>query len=293
VKVWLWLVMALACFGIARGARVIATSQLSEEHLTEPYAPSPTSARYISLGYREAFADTLFVRLRGYFGDPEARADNVANLCEAIIALDVHLHVAYEFCGNAMTFVNFDSPNSIYLRAIQLLEQGVREYPSDWRIPMLAGQIYTQDLKTSDPAQRREWDEKGTMLVESAIRKPGAPPELADWAAVMRTKYGQRERAIQGLREMIMLTSDARARKALIARLAKLQDQDAAVIAGELYEARKAFILTWQDQRPAIPQTWFVLLGGRLKPTFDMGDLATGGRDLVPQEPVQSLEPLE
>jgi hypothetical protein len=284
--------MALACLGVARGAKVIAQSQLDAEQVSEPYAPSPTAAPYLSLGYREAMADMIFVRLRGYFGDPAARVDSIASLCEAIVTLDARLHIAYEFCGNAMTFINFNSPNAIYLRAITLLERGAREYPKDWRIPMLAGQIYTQDLKTDDPAQRREWDEKGTLLVESAIRKPGAPAELGDWAAVMRTKYGQRERAVEGLREMILVTSDTKARKVLIERLAKLQKQDADEIASELYEARKDFTVEWQTERPMLSATWYILLGNRLRPGIDMGDLATGGHDLVVQNPIEQLEPL-
>ena len=64
-----------------------------------------------------------------------------------------------------------------YLRALAVLEKGITIFPDDWKLPYLAGEIYTQDLQTTDPAQRRAWDERGTLLTESAIRKPKAPVE--------------------------------------------------------------------------------------------------------------------
>ena len=82
-----------------------------------------------------------------------------------------------------------------------MLERGIAEFPDDWKLPYLAGQIYTQDLVTDDPNQRREWNERGTLLTESAIREPGPPQQAATWVAFMRTKLGQRDRAIKDLRE--------------------------------------------------------------------------------------------
>ncbi len=166
--------------------------------------------------------------------------------------------------------------------------------PTIWRIPDLAGQIYTQDLETDDPAQRRAWDEKGTLLVESAIRKPGASSYAATWAATMRTKLGEHDRAVQGLREMILITPDVDARKRMIEKLAKLEDSDQQELAAELYGgAQRRFMESWKRDRPTLPPTIYVLLGARPSPGFDLGDLATGGADLVGSEPIETLEPLE
>ena len=275
--------LGIAAIGFvgARSARVLAKESQPADVTSAPFAPSPDAAPFISLGYREVSADVLFVRLRGYFGDYQNTGDGMASLCEAIVALDPQEHYAYEFCARAMTLARQGVDQSIYLRAIALLERGIREFPSEWRFPNLAGQIYTQDLVTKDPAQRRAWDEKGTLLVESAIRKPGAPADLGAWAAVMRTKFGQTERATQGLRELLLVTTDEAARKALIAKLAEIEHQNADAVAAELLETRHEFDDVWKRDRPVLPATWYVLLGKRLQPGFDMASLATGGRDLV------------
>lgn len=266
---------------------------MPREAVAEPFTPSPESAPYVSLGYREAMADYLFVRLIGYFADENSTGPGVANLADAIVALDPNFRRVYELGANAMTIARSNVDQSVYLRAISLLDKGMKRYPGDWRLPYLAGQIYTQDLQTDDPKQRREWDERGTMLIESAIRKPGAPPRAATWAAFMRTKLGQHDRAVQGLREMIVLTSDAETRTRMIEQLAKLEEQDADALAAELDHARIQFLKAWKAERRNLPASFYVLLGKRLEPGFDMGDLATGGRDLIGADEPERLEPIE
>jgi hypothetical protein len=191
-----------------------------------------------------------------------------------------------------MTLAHDGVDQTTYHRAIDVLERGAAAFPNDWKLPFLAGQIYTQDLQTKDPAERRQWDEKGTLLIESAIRKPGAPAEAAGWVSMMRTKFGQNQRAIEGLHEILLVTTDDKARRALIEKLAQLEHQDADEIAGELFEEREKFVRRWRDHRPALPSTMYVLLGDQLAPGFDLTDLATGGRDLVGSEGIERLEPL-
>ncbi len=283
--------VALAAIGGARLAREAAGART--DVVTEPYAPSPGSAPIVALGFREVAADLLWIRLTGYFGSPDSTADGIAAIVDAIVALDPHYHRAYEYGARAMTIAPHGVTQASFHRALVVLERGITEFPDDWKLPYLAGQIYTQDLVTKDPAERRAWDERGTLLTESAIRKPGAPADAATWVAFMRTKLGQRDRAITDLRELLLVTRDDGARKALIEKLAKLADSDSAEIAAEVFEQRKRFDSAWKRDRPTIPPTMYILLGPRVTPGFDPVELATGGRDLVIPAPIEKLEPLE
>ncbi len=292
MKIWGALIIAALALGGARIARE-AAAQPEDKIAPEPFAPSPGAAPFVSLGYHELAADLLFIRLTGYFGGEQSTADAVAALTEAIVALDPQFHRIYDFGANAMTIARYHVTQDTYLRAIAILERGAAEFPQDWKLPWLAGQIYTQDLKTDDPAQRRVWDEKGTLLVESAIRKPGAPADAAQWAAIMRTKLGQHERAVTGLREMVLLTNDEKTRKNLIDQLAEIEHSDAQAIDLEVTLERNRFVKAWLADRPTLPPTMYVLLGPQLGASFDMTDLATGGRDLVSSQQAEPLEPLE
>lgn len=287
------LAVAAAAFASARAAKHLAAEQRVETEGSRQFTPSPTSAPFVCLGYREAFADVLFVRLRGVFGDVQNTAEDIAAMVEAIVALDPQFHRIYEFGAGAMTLAREGVDQAMILRALAVLDRGMAAFPDDYKLPYLAGQIYLQDLVTNDPAQRYAWDDRGTLLLESAVRKPGAPLMTADAVAVMRTKLGQHERAVQGLREMLLITDDAKARRALVARLASIEEQDADEIAAQLYEAKQAFETKWKSERPYIPASWYILLGPRLRPGFDQSVLALGDRDVVGSEEIQRLEPLE
>jgi hypothetical protein len=284
--------IAMLAFAGARIAREAAEDEAPKVLGDEPYAPAPHTAPLVTLGYRELFADLLFLRLKGYFGGADSTADGIAQLTEAIIALDPEYQRIYEWGARATTLASRGVDNAAYLRAIAILDAGAARFPGDWKLPFLEGEIYAQDLQTKDPAQRRAWDERGTSLTEQAIRKPNAPAEAATWAATMRTRLGQHQRAIDGLREMLLVTDDDSARARLLAKLAALDSSDADELAAELFEARQRFDAAWQAARPSVPASMYVLIGGKLSPAFDLGDLATGGRDLVGTQPIERLDPV-
>ncbi len=256
-----------------------------------PYAPSEAAAPFVALGYREAMADALSLRLRGYFGGAGDDAAGSADLAEAILALDPHYQRMYEYGARAVTMADTGTGNAPTLRAIRLLERGAAVFPDDWRIPYLAGQLYSLELETTDAALRRQWDERGALLIESAIRKPGASAEAATFAAHLRTKLGQHQAAVNGLREMLLVTSDEGARRRMIDKLAELEQQDAADIAAEVLGERLRFEREWKAARPGVPPTMYILLGPKLPAAFDLSELAVGGRDLIGSAP-DDVEPL-
>jgi hypothetical protein len=263
-----------------------------DPQIERPYAPSAEAAPFVALGYREAMADALSLRLRGYFGGYSDDASGSADLAEAILALDPQYRRMYEYGARAITMADAGTGNGPTLRAIALLERGARELPDDWRIPFLAGQLYTLELETTDPAQRKAWDERGALLIESAIRKPGASTEAATFAAHLRTKLGQHDAAVAGLREMLLVTSDSAARARMVKKLAELEQQDAAAIAAELLGERRRFEEERKANRPSLPPTMYILVGKRLPRAFDLSELAVGGRDLIGSEAEEPLEPL-
>ena len=281
MRTWLAALIAIVALGSARLARTAASSLRERDATEAPFAPSPGAAPIVFVGYREAAADLLWVRLLGYWGSREADAAGIADLVDAIVALDPQYHRIYVTGAHAMQLADHGVTQETFMRSLRVLERGMKEFPDDYRIPLLAGEIYTGDLRTDDPAQRRAWDEKGTSLIEAAIRKPGAPADLGTYVAHMQSKLGHQQRAIANLREMILLTRDVEARKQLIAKLAQLENADAAEVASEMYEEKRHFEEQWQHDRPALRESMYLLVGPRPRPGFDMTDLATGGREPI------------
>lgn len=269
--------------GVIAGAhflRVSATHARGTSKINEaPFAPSPSAAPFVSLGYRELGADLLSLRLMGYFAGTGDQAPGTAALVEAITALDPRYMRNYEFGARAITLADGGLDNAAYLRAIAILERGAKEFPANWKMPYLASQIYLQDLVTTDATQRRQWDEKGLMAAEAAVHKPGAPADTASLIAFMRTKFGQKERAVNELREMLLVTDDVAARQRLLLKLADLESNDAAEIAAEVLAERTAFEKRWKQERPALPATMYTVLGPPAR-AFDLAAIASGGESV-------------
>ncbi len=273
---------ALLAIAGAQGARALARDQEATIE-PAPYAPSPGAAPFVSLGYREVAADLLFFRVVGYFGGRDYTSDGVASLLEAIEALDPHFRKIYEWGGLAILLAAHKDKdgNPAILRAIALLEHGSKLFPDDYKMPEIAGEAYILDLQTKDDAQKRTWERKGMRLLEAAVRKPDAPAKSATWIAELHSRLGEKQRAIDGLREMLLITSDDQARQEILDKLAKLENADSTELAAEILEHRRAFETAWKHDRPYMSPSLYILVGPREKPGFDMTDLATGGRDLV------------
>ena len=293
MKTSLVAIFAILALAGARLVREVAVIDRDDVTSDAPYAPSPQAARLVSLGYRELFADLLYMRLRVYFGGyTDTTSQDIAAMGDAIVALDPKLEHIYSYAANAMTITPAGADQRVYLKAIALLERGMREFPNNSEMPLLAGQMYVQDLETQDPVQRRRWDERGVLLVESAIRKPGASLKAAVWAATLRTKLGQHQRAADNARELLLITNNKSVRDGLLKVLAHLEKTDAAEIASEIYEERTRFENEWRARRPAVKPSMYILLGPPLPLSFDMTELATGGQDFVGSEGIERLEPL-
>lgn len=279
--------LALAAIAGAQLAGAAAEAVRPPELEDEPFAPTPETAPIATLGYRELATDIMYMRLIGYFGGNESTANGIASLVEAAVAIDPRDYRFYELGARAMTIAAHGVDQETYLRALRVLEKGAAMFPADWKLPYFAGLMYIEDLKTDDPAQRHKWDDRGALLIESAVRKPGASASAATLAAAIRSRLGQHQQAVANLHEMLLLTNDPAAQQRLLDKLAELEQTDAGELAAEIHEARRAFEQAWKSDRPAVPATMYILLGKPLRPGFDLVDLATGGRDLLGADDVQ------
>jgi hypothetical protein len=109
----------------------------------------------------------------------------------------------------------------------------------------------------------------------------------------MRTKLGQHNRAISGLRELLLVSPPGPTRARLIKALADLEQKDANSVAAEVMVERSRFERQWKRERPSLSPTFYILVGPHPQPGFDMVDLATGGQDLLVEPYATELEPLE
>ncbi len=241
--------------------------------------PPPSVAPILAMGHGELAADIAWVRMLGYYADEVGKTDAayLERFIDNIIALDPYFERIYLWAGNATVFKGQFATQKEFHNSIKYLEMGVELFPKDWETHWLLGLRYWQDLRSDDPAERRRFRETGADHFEAAMRLPGAPANLPTTLANLRTQLGQKNRAIRDLREMILTTSDKRARERMLAHYGYLLDSFDAT--EELRRAAESFREEWLDAMPYADPTMYILLGPPPSDVIDFGSLATE-RDL-------------
>jgi hypothetical protein len=224
--------------------------------------------------YRELLADLLWCRLLVYYGANWGGAGDlsqVEDFIDDIIALAPRFKPIYEWAGFAVTYRTGTATQEEFRASVRYLMKGARAFPADYKYPWLAGTRYYFDLWSPDEETRRRERERGAELIEQAMTKPNAPPDLATTAASMRSKLGQYQRALANLRQMIASTSDVSARTQML-KLVRVEDPG---LADELIDANQKLEELWHANLPMVPLDFFIVLGPRPSPVIDFRQLAT------------------
>jgi len=228
---------------------------ISEEAL---YLSSGKTIKKMSLGLDALAADIYWIRTVQYFGrkvidsgkplssaaTKDLRMDLLAPLLDIVVTLDPQHIPAYRF--GAMFLPERDMP-----AAIALVEKGIRENPSEWRLYQDIGYIYWQagnaskgEEQIDNYAKSAEWYEKG-----GAVR--GAPWWMRDLAGLMKIKGGSRE-AARAVYSTYLTSDDQNVRAQAVERLKQLRSLD------EL-DAINALLARYKEQTGACPSDIRVL----------------------------------
>lgn len=208
------------------GRRTVTNKQFTEEPL---YVSGPT-ARRLSLAFNGLASDWYWMRSLQYVGgkilayeeEHEGRLDFgrlsslnlvlLPQLLQVSTALDPQFMAPYEY--GAMLLPELD-PN----QAMALLEYGISQNPSTWRLYHHLGYIYWQ---------RKEYV-KASEIYGVGARLPGAPPWMTAMSARMKAEGGSRDAA----REMYLHLSETTTDKAIhgmvdkqVMRLDSLDERD-------------------------------------------------------------------
>ena len=183
----LLLVGSLACAALTvRHLDHLRANATADEAL---YVPSPKFLQRVSLGYTGLLADIYWTRAVQYFGQQHHLNSKNYKLLPPLLdittTLDPHLLVAYEF---GATFLAQKPPEGAGDpdAAVRLVERGVRENPSAWRLYYNLGFIHYFERK--DYTAAAEAFERGS-------RVPGAYPWMKVMAAQMSQHAGDLQTA--------------------------------------------------------------------------------------------------
>jgi hypothetical protein len=259
--------VALVCW---LGTRTLGAAALHERETWPDVAkretlPAPALAPLWWLGYRELGAVVTWCRALIYYGgagDDVADYRYLTQFIDNVITLDPKFKAVYRWAGYAVTFQQSTPTQQEFLLSLRYLELGAERFPDDYEPFWLAGLRYRLDLRTDDPDQRRRWREKGAEYVEAAMQKPNAPEDLATLAAFFRSELGQKERAIQDLKERILMTQNPDAKERMLRHLQALTDE---AETESLRDSSEMLSREWKQNHPSLPLDMYLQLGPRGK----------------------------
>jgi len=238
------------------------------------YVPSPKILRRMSLGYSGLLADIYWTRAVQYFGREHHVRSREYKLLEPLLnittTLDPHLVVAYEF---GAVFLAQKPPEGAGDpdAAVRLVERGVRENPSEWRLCYNLGFIHY--FERHDYAAAANAFERGS-------RVPGA----LSWMKVMAAQMSQHAGDLQTARflwsSLYETTENADIRANAAKHLLALQvDEEVSLL--------EKLAIGFHERSGRWPANWAEMVaagylrGVPLDPTRRPYRLTPGGRVLV------------
>lgn len=183
-------IVASICLIVSMAASILVLRRVDQArpHATLDdvlYINSPKVLKRISLGYSGLLADIYWTRAVQYFGgrhhDAATSYNSLAPLLEITTNLDPHLLPAYQFGASFLAPAPPDGAGQPD-RAIQLMEYGIQNNPTEWHLYYNLGFVYYMDVK--DYAKASDAFERGSKV-------PGSHPWLKVLAAQMAQHAGE------------------------------------------------------------------------------------------------------
>lgn len=195
------------------------------------YLPPPQWLQVMSLGYRRALADLIWLRALIYFGDEfenRGAVKHVFNYGDSMLALDPDFERVYRWVGVAAVYTPEGSPIEYLERAIAVLRQGTQRFPDDGELAWDAGATIAYELLPrlpKDHPNREQLQLEANEHMMMAARLGEGPEWLVLTNATLLSKLGQSEREQRHLEEMYAIVRDPAVKAQIELRLSRLRDE--------------------------------------------------------------------
>jgi hypothetical protein len=222
------------------------------------FLSSAETIKRMSLGLEAVAADIYWIRTVQYFGrklidsgkplssaaTKDIRMELLAPLLNIVVTLDPHHLPAYRFA--AIFLPERDMP-----AAIAMLEKGIRENQTDWRLYQDLAYIYWQAGNSSSGEEQAQYYASAAEWYDKGARVPGAPWWMNDLSGLMGMKGGSRE-ATRAVYSAYLGSDDGNVRRQAIDRLKQLRSI-------EELEAINGLVARYKQETGACPSDLRIL----------------------------------
>lgn len=250
-----------------------AAAWLSHENVTERreafaadsdvlYVPPANYLRPMSLGYREALADLIWVRALIFSGERIGNTDvaAVGRYVDAITGLAPRFRRAYVWGGVTPIYGGgAHVTREMVDQSIATYRKGIEQFPESHELLYPAGMLLTHQV-SSTPGYSDE--EQAALAAEGVemIRRAaafGADPLVRQYAATLVADHATEPLARQFLESQLAQAEDPDYRRMLRKQLATIGGQKSV---DAVERTRTAFAREHLTQRPFVPDTVYAVI---------------------------------
>jgi hypothetical protein len=230
------------------------------------YLPSAQWLPVLSLGYKSALADLLWLKALVYFGEEihhHGQVKHITHYADAILSLDPYFRAVYRWVSMGILYKPGAATLEDALAAARYLERAIQLFPSDGELAWDSGATWRYEVfpRAKDPSVRQHAKKRGVEQLQAAARLGGGPPWLALTNATELRGLGQTEQAIRHLEEMYATVQNDDTKQQIALQLEALRNR-------AHVEALEQFHTQWERERldnyPYVSEALYVWLGNRI-----------------------------
>lgn len=234
------------------------------------YVPEATYLRPMSLGYREALADLLWVRALVFTGVSlgETDVDAVQRYADAISGLAPRFPRTYQWGGVTAVYGGGATVERKEVDvSIAIYRSGLEQFPEDHTLLYGLGMMLMHQVSSTpgySEAEQEAAREEGIRLIRQAAAF-GADPLVRQYAATLVSEHAESALARQFLESELAQSEDEDYRRML---RKKLHDIGAGASVESVERVRSRFFADLERQAPYLPDAVFTLVrdGATKKP---------------------------
>ena len=228
------------------------------------YVPPPEHLRPMSLGYREALADLLWVRALVFtgkhIGNADADVGAVTRYADAITGLSPRFHRAYVWGGVTPIYGGGKTvTRDMVDRSIAIYRRGIDHFPESHKLLYAFGMLLTHQVSSTDGYSAEEQARSAAEGIEMIRRAAafGADPLVRQYASTLMTEHATEQMARQFLEAQLATAEDEDYRRMLRRKLAAI---GGAQSVREVERIRRAFIEEHLIQLPYTPDSFYAIV---------------------------------
>ena len=190
------------------------------------FVTDTTTIELMSLGYRQAAADIIWLRTIQYFVKhllSDRRYPWLEHFVEQIIELDPRFRQVYLWAGSCILYGGEITPDSVRA-SNRIYEAALKRFPNDYEPAYRLGMNYYSELKVDDPQERERYQRLGLAYFERAAQSPEAPPIILELIRGIARKMSRDDILLYALNDELARTEDAERRQQIALRIIQLQE---------------------------------------------------------------------